>query len=210
MTDFAAAIKRPFTNGKILLIGGLLSIVPIANFIPLGYALKAGLKPDAKLPGWVDLGGLLKTGFFAFLGSLLYMLPGLIGIIVSVIAAIGTSISSNSSPSLWTIFLFILSLLYLFVAQYLTGAALLHYAAEDRFSAIFEFKYIFAVAFTKAYLLATLAAFGWSFLLGLLAVFPILILYITIIGPLILQGILNFAISITIFTLYGQIYKEVL
>jgi hypothetical protein len=39
MVDYTVSIKRPFSDFKKLLIGIVLSIIPIVNFIALGYQL---------------------------------------------------------------------------------------------------------------------------------------------------------------------------
>jgi hypothetical protein len=65
-----------------VLIGGIVSLIPIVNFAVLGYAL-AVLKnvaegQDVPLPDWSDFGNLFVKGLMGFVGIFLWLLPGVI------------------------------------------------------------------------------------------------------------------------------------
>src|SRR3989344_4043515 len=74
--DLATAIQKPFTDIKKLLIGIVLSIVPIVNFFSIGFSLESsGLgrnKKSAKMPEWDEWGDYFIKGLFAFVIGLLY------------------------------------------------------------------------------------------------------------------------------------------
>jgi hypothetical protein len=62
-----------------LLIGGVLSVIPIANFIPSGYALQtfrnAVRRSQRPLPEWTDLGEMFGQGLLLFIIGFVYNLP---------------------------------------------------------------------------------------------------------------------------------------
>ena len=64
---------------KKILIGGVVSLVPVVNFAALGYFIEA-LKNTVEgrelpLPEWDDFGGKFMKGLMAGIASFLYMLP---------------------------------------------------------------------------------------------------------------------------------------
>jgi hypothetical protein len=71
-----------------ILIGGILSLIPIVNLVAIGYGLKvlknvaAGM--EKPLPDWDDFGDYFVKGLVSSLGSLVWALP-----------AIGVSICST-------------------------------------------------------------------------------------------------------------------
>ncbi|PIU41890.1 MAG: hypothetical protein COS99_03060 [Candidatus Omnitrophica bacterium CG07_land_8_20_14_0_80_42_15] len=80
-----------------MLIGGVLAIIPVVNFIVFGYVLKvlkdAKEGKEARLPEWEDFGALFKDGLTVFIIVLAYALIiciiWLIGILISIIPVIG-------------------------------------------------------------------------------------------------------------------------
>src|SRR3989344_5954514 len=82
MVDFVKAIERPFTNFKKFMLGLLFSLIPIVNFIAMGYELecaKTASKKQFQLPEWKNYGKLFKRGFLQLCIALLYMvIPGIL------------------------------------------------------------------------------------------------------------------------------------
>lgn len=83
MQDYSEIIqtfKRPFTDVKKLLIGIALSILPVVNFITLGYFLEcSGIKKsNPGLPEWKNFRKLFVNGFFVFVIGLIYLIPAVI------------------------------------------------------------------------------------------------------------------------------------
>jgi hypothetical protein len=62
-----------------ILIGGVLSVIPIANFIPSGYTLELFRNvvngSDSPLPEWSDLGQKFGQGLLLFVIGFIYNLP---------------------------------------------------------------------------------------------------------------------------------------
>ena len=84
--DLTAAIKKPFTNIQALLIGILLSILPIISWFAKGFIIKnsgVGKGPSStNLPDWNDWGDDFAKGFGAFVICLAYMIPALIVLLI--------------------------------------------------------------------------------------------------------------------------------
>jgi len=84
-----------------VLIGGVLSLVPIVNLVVVGYALKA-LKNVAEggeqpLPAWDDFGEYFVQGLVSTLATLVWALP--IIIIGTVMAVLSTMIGYDSTQA---------------------------------------------------------------------------------------------------------------
>lgn len=82
MIDFEEAIKKPFTDLGKLVLGIILSVVPIINWIAQGYVIEnSGLgrnKPSKKMPEWDNLGEYFIKGLTSYIIILIYILPAII------------------------------------------------------------------------------------------------------------------------------------
>jgi hypothetical protein len=83
MVDFVKALRRPFSDTNKLLIGTLLGMIPVVNFVVRGYALvSTGLtKEKVKrniLPEWKNYGDLFMKGFVSIVIGFLLFLPAAI------------------------------------------------------------------------------------------------------------------------------------
>lgn len=84
-----AAVRAPFRDPdwiKKILIGGLLSPLPVVNFLTWGYAYRIfvdGLNgaPELLLPAWQDWRSFFRVGFWIFLITLGYVVLAAFGII---------------------------------------------------------------------------------------------------------------------------------
>ena len=80
MMDFEKAIKFPMDDPawiKKVIIGAILSIIPIINFISFGYALellKNVIDSKEELPEWSGFGGKFVKGLVAVVIYIIYML----------------------------------------------------------------------------------------------------------------------------------------
>lgn len=128
MVDYGAAIKRPFSDWKKLLIGAfiifissvvalvfgkagydLLAVVFIVtlllSFIIRGYYARCAitvLKKSLKLPGWEKIGNLISRGFFISLLMFIYGLPALLVLVLaggSAFIEIFTALAQGAVPS---------------------------------------------------------------------------------------------------------------
>jgi hypothetical protein len=86
MMEFDKAIQKPISDWKTLLIGILLSIVPIVSWFAKGFALEcSGLgknKPSAKMPSWQGWGDLFIKGFIAWVITMIYMIPAILVVVI--------------------------------------------------------------------------------------------------------------------------------
>ena len=65
MADYGELLKRPFTSVKALIIGTLLSILPIVNFFAVGFQARAGklaIQGKKGLPEFTEWGDLFVKG----------------------------------------------------------------------------------------------------------------------------------------------------
>ncbi len=223
MVKYSESIRLPFTDWKKLGIGTLVSVVPIVNFIATGYQLQCarlGMKKRTKkLPEWENWGEMFVKGFAASMIALLYMLPGLLIILLSIFSAL-VSIFVNTlftkeaiELSLMTAItnnlgLFLLGGMIALIGLFFTPMATMNYAAKGKFGAGFDFGKVWNKTMTSKYFVAVLFAIGYGLLvlipLGLLAA----ILEVTIVVPPIIDAFASIVLGVTLMTVYGQVYAE--
>lgn len=96
MYDLKQLLGFPFKDRdwfmKIIL-GSIISIVPIINFLSLGYfirCIRCGWKGLLVLPDWDDWGDLFREGCTAFLVLLIYLiLPVLLAVLLLAVPVVG-------------------------------------------------------------------------------------------------------------------------
>jgi len=157
-----------------LLIGGILSLIPIVNFAAIGYGLKV-LKNVAEgaeqpLPEWSDFGDYFMQGLVSFLGGLVWAIPViLLSMAIAFISAVGGyegDPQGVAGPlSLCVTSLSCLSGLYGLFLGVVTPAAMTQYAVTGELGAMFRFGRIFQ------YITSNLGPYIIALLLGLVAGF---------------------------------------
>jgi small-conductance mechanosensitive channel len=94
MINYEEALKKPFTDLGKLVLGIILSLIPIVNWIAQGFILECSgvgkSKPSKKMPEWKDLGDYFVKGFLSYVIMFIYMIPALIVFVI----AIGFAVSS--------------------------------------------------------------------------------------------------------------------
>ncbi|MEM4244611.1 MAG: DUF4013 domain-containing protein [Candidatus Nanoarchaeia archaeon] len=227
MVDYSASVKRPFLDIKNLIIGILLSILPVVRWFAFGYILECtGLSkkkvPINKSPVWTDWLDLFVRGLLATVIYILYFLPAIVIGVISIASFLGILISTVGWTALLTgdsmaisqaisaewakfggaiiaamPFLFIAGILAL-LAAYVSPMALLNYVNFNNFSKAFAFSDVFKKAFTGKYFVVWLVALLISIGVGL------------VLGwiPWVGEPAAYFIGGVIGFTLYGQIYKE--
>ncbi len=202
MVDYEKAIKRPFQDITKLVIGVVLNIIPIVNFLVIGYVLncaKTAMKKDYTLPEWTDWLNLFIRGFIVVIIGLIYMLPFLIVMFTIAGSLVLTMIKggSFSADIGWTgmIIAFVLAL----IAYYLLPAAIMEYVKEDfkLGAAFFKFNEITKRTFDRNYLIV------WLFMVVYSIVLTICLSLIPVIGT----AIGSFIASVTAMTLFGELYS---
>jgi hypothetical protein len=161
-----------------VLIGGILSMIPVVNLVVIGYALKA-LKNVAEgaeqpLPAWDDFGDYFVKGLISALGAMVWAIPIIIlAAITGVLSAVTGYDSAEPSRVAAPYVLCIWSMscvsgIYGLFLGFVLPAAFAHYAIRGDFGAFFRCGEIFK--FIKAnlgnYIVALLLAWVAQFISG--------------------------------------------
>jgi hypothetical protein len=169
--DVAGAFRAPMEDqtwmNKIL-IGGLINIVPIVNFIAMGYSLKyfAGIlstHAKGRLPEWEEWGGLFVIGLKAFVVALVYM----IGVVI--IGALSVFIGKILGG--------ILALLLFLAVMFLLPVAIVRFVQNEySIGAAFEFEAVYEMAKSNLndYIIVYAVIVGAVLLLGVVGSIPVL------------------------------------
>ncbi len=184
MIDLENALKFPTKDKewkRRVLIGGLLNIIPVINFFPIGYAYRifrqALRRQKISLVEWDDWGDLFVQGFIVFLIALLYN--------------IATLILFAIHP--------ILGFLAAIAVALLFPMALAQYAMSENFSQAFHIKNVWIrIQQTRNdYLVAWLVMVAISIVLLIIATIPIL--------GWIVAAIIGFYAYLVFAVLFGEI-----
>ncbi|MBR9699068.1 DUF4013 domain-containing protein [Candidatus Woesearchaeota archaeon] len=186
--NFKSAFMKPFTDMKKLIIGIVLSIVPIINFFALGFILKASGVKEKKvtnqMPEWTDWGDLFVKGLLAMIIGLVYMIPVLIIFMIGLGTAIFSLVGSlggfpgadaGTDAELMTALinqdwaavapalvgaapLILVAILLGVIISYISPSAVLHYIQSNKMGDAFNFGSVFKKAFTTNYFTAWIIA----------------------------------------------------
>jgi len=176
--DFAKAFTYVFDDEdwvKKVLIGGILSLIPIVNLVTVGYWLKV-LKNVAEgaakpLPEWDDFGDYFVKGLMSVLASMIWAIPIiLLGAVTAALSALTGYDSADTTSAAGPFVICIwgmscLSGIYgLFLGLVLPAAHAL-YAVKGDFGAFFRFGEIknFITANLGNYIIALLLFFAAQF-----------------------------------------------
>ena len=239
--DILRAIKRPFTDFNKLGIGIIFLIIPLVNiitgFLVKGYKLevaKTASKKRFAMPKWEDWGSLFIKGLFSWFIGIIYMIPALIFILISIGKVLysiigqygvnqGLSLENSISDQLIQnallqntamMPLFLIGVLLALLAAYLTPIAIMKYIGKYNFKDAFDFKPVFRKAFTGKYFVAILAILVYSVVISLivsalnLGFNAINIPYFAIALGIILNGLAGFIVLITSYTIIGEVYTK--
>jgi Protein of unknown function (DUF4013) len=170
--------KEPKWISKIL-IGALLGLVPILNFVTGGYALRVlhNIRNDQEpsLPEWgAGFGKYFMDGLFLFLIGLIYSIPlMLIGMISGVpMALLGSTSNRDNLAALFgaaSCLVGLIGLVYLVLMVFWLQGAIVNYVVKGNFGAAFAFGEIWAIvkANTGKMVLTVVAVVVASFVVGL-------------------------------------------
>ena len=157
-----------------IVIGGILLLIPIVNFMALGYMLEALKKTadgmDLPLPEWDDFGGKFMKGLMLFVIGLVYTIP--IWVILCVVS--GLTAVSGDNDTLATLAALVstcgscLYLIWMIVVWLVMPASWIRYAVTGEFMSAFQFGELFS--FIKAnvanYIVAIILAGVAGFVAG--------------------------------------------
>ena len=209
--------KRWFTK---LLLGWLVSIVPILNFAWAGYLVKTLRNVEQNLAEplaeWDDFGEKFVQGFYLFLAGLVYSLPALLIASFTVFPAlltsggewndtIGTIMAVTGSVVGCLLLIYVLALTIFFPAMYI------NLARKGSLGSCFQIGEFFRIMSRNAgnYFLAWLMSIVWAVVIGVVGGLLIgLIAWIPCVGWIIGfvgGGLLTVAISVVWAHLFGQV-----
>jgi hypothetical protein len=212
MVDYVESVKRPFTDIGKLVLGIVISIIPIVNFMFSGYLLnvaKSAMKKDMELPKWENWGTLFVEGLLAFVIGIIYMLPVVV-ILGGLLLVGGLSVPGlitggmlgmagvMAGLGMYIVVLVIIAL----VLGFLSTVALLTYAETRDFSSAFAFRDIIKKAFTGTYIV------GFIITMVIVGVIAFIIGLIPVIGPVIGQFLSTFIVGTIAYTALAQAYRE--
>ena len=167
MIDYKSSFKRPFTDLTKLVIGILLSIIPIVRFFTYGYLLDAArlsMKKKFELPEWKNPGTLFIDGLSLMLIRFIYILPAvlifIVGVNITLISSLFRAAILNDEATVLLIFqdiisalgpLLFVTLFLILLAFYLLPIAILRYADTKKIVEAFNMKKILSLAFSSIY-----------------------------------------------------------
>lgn len=192
-----------------VLIGGLISIIPIVNLIALGYYLKTMKRTIRETPGmppWKHLGSLFVKGLGSVVIALVYML---VPIIVATGAAVvwGLGAASGLFLSPWVIFAetsLVLGLLLAGVLAVIFGfflpMALATYADTGRLGSAFHFRPVLnrIRSVSHDYLVTYLVVVVLSIALSVVSMVPVVGWIVALFG--------GFYVGIVAANMFGRVY----
>jgi hypothetical protein len=139
---------------KKVLIGGVLNIIPIVNFIPAGYGLRTlknvADRKDKPLPEWDDFGGDFVKGLLVVLAALIYTIPIFVIQLISVAISFvlgngGNSSDASGAASVCLLGISCLATLWGIVEGVVLPAAMIKFGTTGQFGSFFRFGEIFAL-----------------------------------------------------------------
>lgn len=209
--DIIESVKFPSTDVgwvKKILIGGILLIIPIINFIIGGYyikTLRGSIEGKPGLPEWDDWGDLFIKGLMVAIIGFIYMLIPLIVLFVSIGGAVTAAISSGdfSAASISAIVggsMF--SMVLMLIVCLVLPMALSIYAKEDSIGAAFRIGEILSriKSVPGDYIISIIVLYALLFIVNLVATIPIIGWVIVIFA--------NFYITLVASKMFGEVYAS--
>jgi len=192
-----------------IIIGGVLSIIPIINFIASGYQLKVMKNAINKTPGMPDWKGfmdLFVKGLIVFVIALLFMIvPLIIFGAIAGFSAISAVMGDLTNP--YSVVMAILPALFiggilLLIIGFILPMAIAMYAKSDNFSDAFKFSEILnrIKSIFSEYLISYLIIVIFGIILGLIMLIPIIGWIIGFFG--------TFYLGIVALNMFGELYLK--
>ena len=210
--DFGKIIKFPMKDKDWIMkviIGGVLSIIPIVNFISSGYQLKVMKNAINKKPGmpeWKGFMDLFVKGLIIFVIALLFMIvPLIIFGAIAGLSAISVIMGDLTNP--YNIVLAILPALFIggilfLIIGFILPMAIAMYAKSDNFSDAFKFSEIFnrIKSIFGEYLVSYIVIVVFGIILGLIMLIPVIGWIIGFFG--------SFYLGVVALNMFGELYTK--
>ena len=186
MLNLEHAFKFPTTDRdwkRKVLIGGVLNIIPVVNFLSIGYAYRLFQESldtqESSLPEWEDWGDLFLQGLIVFLISLIYNLASFVLALIHPVVGLLASIA----------------------VALLLPAALAQHAMSGNFSKAFQLKEIWESIRQAGndYFVAWLVTIAIFLLLAVIATVPVL--------GWIISAIIAFYAFLVFALLFGELFS---
>ncbi len=203
--NYERALRFPVAEEGYLvkvLIGAVISLIPIVSFIAMGYLYKLAdniIRGNQVMPDWSNLGEKFINGIVVFVISFIYMLIPFI--IVMATGGLG-HLFTRGAPGIFAGG-FVLSFIVAIIIGFFLPMALMNYVGTGNFGAAFDFQTIFKYVTSRfnTYLLNYIILIGLGIILGVISMIPIIGWIIGIVGA--------FYISCVACFLFGNLYQEV-
>ena len=204
--NFNEAIRRPFKDLKILIIGIIIMMIPIVNILGFGYVMRASklsIRRNYKMPEWREWTDLFVKGITAVIIALIYLIPTFLVVMIS----LGSSFLATGLTQSWIGILtltsslgiaMLISMVVLLVTLYVLPIALITYIDRESFSEAFKLNSIINKAFQAEYFTVWLVGIVYQIVL------TAILSFIPVIG----FGIATFITTITFFTLISEVYPR--
>lgn len=207
--DIMDEIKFPSKDSEWIqkvLIGGVVTIIPIVNLIACGYLLKVmkgAMDSKADMPKWEDWGNLFINGLMAAIIGLIYMIIPTLILIISAGGIVAAAVSGKTELLIGAMAGvaggFLIALLLMVVLGFLIPMALSMYVKENSIGAAFRFKEVLSriKSVFGDYLKVYIIVIALSFILVVLSGIPVLGFLIMIFG--------GFYIGAVAYNLFGKV-----
>jgi hypothetical protein len=133
-----------------IVIGAILSLIPIVNFMMLGYVLEALKRSvddmDVPLPEWDDFGGKFMKGLMVFVILLVYSIPAIVVWCCSfgLLPLVGDNDTLGTLLSLASTCAGCLVFIWAIVVAVVWPAGVIRYAVTEEFMSAFQFGELFS------------------------------------------------------------------
>lgn len=211
--DVVEEIKFPTTDNEWVtkvLVGGILSIIPIVNFVVGGYylkVLKGAIEGRSAMPKWEDWGNLFINGLVAFVIILVYMIIPILIIVGTAGLTVFSLAYGDMGPGVWAeIGAAILGItiggILALILGFLIPMALAMYVKEGSIGAAFRIGEVVSRirSVLGDYLIVYIILLALGFILSIIANIPILGWLILIFG--------EFYILAVGANMYGKLYPK--
>ena len=207
--DIVETVKFPGNDVewlKKIVIGGILMLIPIVNFIAMGYYIKTmrrGIDGESDLPEWDDWGNLFVKGLFSVIVVFIYMLIPIAVLFLSIGGAAISSIASDdvSPASIGTIIGgSLVSVVLMFIALLLLPMAFSIYAKEDSIGALFKFGETLSriKSVIGEYTIAIIVFYALLLVVNLINIIPFI--------GWVLMIFANFYVALVAANMFGKVY----
>ena len=198
--DLVKALKAPTLaqNWVVkLIIGAILFCIPFANFITLGYLVKAlqnFINKEDKLPEYNYMGSLFVLGFKLFVGSILFALP-------FVIVVFAVTLCLSNSGALLSFLLLLIEVL----AGFLGMIMLASFAMDEKILSMVDFSRL--IKLFKDNTAGTI-----SLIINMVIIYIVYAVLFAIscllIVTVVLLPFISYALLLTVYNLVGQFAAE--